>query len=70
MNLDTPELATAIARPLAPGWAALRRGAFLLDQAIGRTCEAIGATLVRGRGLYPVRGRGLALRARQSAVLD
>ena len=33
MNLDTPELATAIAQPDAPGWAALRRGAFLLDQA-------------------------------------
>ena len=46
MNLDTPEFATAIAQPAAPGWAALRRGAFLLDQAIGRTCEAIGATLV------------------------
>ena len=30
----------------APAWAALRRCAFLIDQAIGVACEAIGATLV------------------------
>jgi tripartite ATP-independent transporter DctM subunit len=30
----------------APAWAALRRCAFLVDQAIGVACEVIGATLV------------------------
>jgi tripartite ATP-independent transporter DctM subunit len=30
----------------APGWAALRRGALLVDQAIGFVCEIIGALLV------------------------
>ncbi|HEY7577201.1 MAG TPA: TRAP transporter large permease subunit [Acetobacteraceae bacterium] len=35
-----------VAAPAAPAWSALRRGALLLDQAIGVTCEAIGALLV------------------------
>ena len=30
----------------APGWGALRRGALLVDQAIGFVCEIIGALLV------------------------
>ena len=46
MNLDAPDLAAAIAQPVPPGWAVLRRGAFLLDQAIGRFCEVVGAALV------------------------
>ena len=40
MSLDT------VASPVAPGWAALRRSALLIDQVIGRTCEAVGAALV------------------------
>jgi tripartite ATP-independent transporter DctM subunit len=36
----------AIAARTAPAWSALRRSALLLDQAIGLTCEIIGALLV------------------------
>jgi tripartite ATP-independent transporter DctM subunit len=46
MSPDGPELAAAIAQPVAPGWAVLRRGALQLDQVIGKSCEAIGAALV------------------------
>ena len=45
-DFDTPDFAAAIVPPDLPGWARLRRGAFLLDQAIGVGCEAIGAALV------------------------
>ena len=38
------DVATAEQQP--PAWAVLRRCAFLVDQAIGVTCEIIGATLV------------------------
>jgi len=59
MTLPTPDYAAAIARPTAPGWQALRRGALLLDRSIGRCCEAIGAALVLAEvvilfaGYYP-----------------
>ena len=46
MSLDTPEFASSIAQSNPPLWAGLRRSAFLLDQAIGVTCEVIGAILV------------------------
>ena len=46
MSLPAPDYAAAIARPIAPGWYGLRRGALLVDRAIGACCEAIGATLV------------------------
>ena len=46
MSLDSPKLTSAVVGANAPNWAGLRRGAFLLDQAIGLACEAIGATLV------------------------
>jgi tripartite ATP-independent transporter DctM subunit len=46
MSLDAPEFASAIAQSNPPAWAGLRRGAFLLDQTIGVTCEAVGALLV------------------------
>src|ERR1700755_2416517 len=46
MSLDGPELAATVIGPGAPGWAGLRRGALLLDQAIGVACEMIGALLV------------------------
>ncbi|HSZ89051.1 MAG TPA: TRAP transporter large permease subunit [Acetobacteraceae bacterium] len=46
MSLDSSNLTTGLAPPIAPGWAALRRIAFLLDQAIGKTCEFVGALLV------------------------
>ena len=46
MSLDAPEFAASIAQSNPPVWAGLRRSAFLLDQAIGVTCEAIGAMLV------------------------
>ena len=46
MSLDAPEMASAVIGPAAPGWAGLRRGAFLVDQTIGVTCEAVGAMLV------------------------
>ena len=35
MTLPAPDYAAAIARPIAPGWHALRRGALLVDRAIG-----------------------------------
>src|SRR5690242_19910131 len=35
-----------VAAPATPAWSALRRGALLLDQAIGVSCEVIGALLV------------------------
>ena len=40
MSIDT------VASPIEPGWVALRRCALLVDQAIGVTCELIGALLV------------------------
>jgi tripartite ATP-independent transporter DctM subunit len=46
MSLDSPEFASAIAQSNPQVWAGLRRSAFLLDQAIGVACEAIGAMLV------------------------
>jgi tripartite ATP-independent transporter DctM subunit len=46
MSIDAPELASAIVGSDASGWAGLRRGALLLDVAIGKACEAIGAMLV------------------------
>jgi tripartite ATP-independent transporter DctM subunit len=46
MSLDAPEFTSAIAQSNPPVWAVLRRGAFLLDQTIGVTCEAVGAMLV------------------------
>ena len=42
MNLD----AQTVARPVAPGWTGLRRGALLFDLMIGRVCEFVGAMLV------------------------
>ena len=41
MSLD----ATTVPQDV-PGWAVLRRSAFLIDQGIGTACEAIGAALV------------------------
>ena len=46
MSLHSPELASAVLRPNAPGWVRLRRGAFLIDRTIGTACEALGAMLV------------------------
>ena len=46
MSLPAPDYAATVARPTASGWYGLRRGALLVDRAIGLGCEAIGAALV------------------------
>src|ERR1700753_1129698 len=46
MSIDAPDLGAAVIRPIAPGWTGVRRGAAVIDLAIGLACEAVGAMLV------------------------
>jgi tripartite ATP-independent transporter DctM subunit len=46
VSLNAPDVTSAIPKPTAPGWHGLRRGALVLDRAIGVCCEAVGAMLV------------------------
>ncbi|HEY4173178.1 MAG TPA: TRAP transporter large permease subunit, partial [Rhodopila sp.] len=46
MSVDSPELIAPISHPAVPRGGGLRRGAVVLDMAIGLVCEVIGAALV------------------------